>query len=101
MLTPQFINGMKEKLLQAKKKLENDLAGLRPHTELGEDVDSSVQEVEEDEVNQDLIARMEQDLQKIGKALGKIEQGTYGIDDEGKPIAEKRLEALPWADKAL
>ena len=40
-------------------------------------------------------------MEKIAKALNKIELGTYGVDDFGQAIAEDRLEALPWADRAI
>jgi len=37
-------------------------------------------------------------LQEIDDALGRIEQGTYGIcESKGTPIAKARLEANPWA----
>ena len=101
MLTPQFVEEMKQKLEAHKAKLEGDLSGLKPHEELGTDLDSSAQEVEDDEVSRDLIARMTADLEKIDKALQKIASGTYGTDDEGKEISEGRLRALPWADKAI
>jgi RNA polymerase-binding transcription factor len=36
-------------------------------------------------------------LQAIEEALGRIEKGTYGIcRDCGEPIAEARLNAIPW-----
>jgi RNA polymerase-binding transcription factor DksA len=101
MLPKQFTEEMKAELLKNKKRLEEDLANLKPHTEMGGDLDSNVQEIEEDELNQDLMTRINSDLEKISKALKKIEQGTYGSDDEGKEISEKRLRALPWADKAI
>jgi RNA polymerase-binding transcription factor DksA len=101
MLQQSFIDEMKQKLLAAKQKLEADLAGLKPHEELGGDLDSNVQEVEDDEVSQDMIARISLDLEKIQKALAKIEAGTYGTDDEGKEISKERLSVLPWADKAI
>ncbi len=101
MYSQSFIEEMKQALLANKKKLEQDLAGLQPHTEMGDDEDDNALEVEQDNVNQDLIARIKQDLEKIDKALAKIDDGTYGIDDEGKEISEERLRALPWADKAI
>ena len=101
MLLPEFIEKMKLKLLAAKKKLEAELAGLKNHEELGGDLDSNVQEVEDDEVSRDLIVRMKTDLEKIDKALAKVENGSYGTDDQGQEISEARLEALPWADKAI
>ncbi|MFZ2149210.1 MAG: TraR/DksA C4-type zinc finger protein [Sedimentisphaerales bacterium] len=37
-------------------------------------------------------------LRAIDDALGRIEQGTYGIcEGTGKPIPKARLEAQPWA----
>jgi RNA polymerase-binding transcription factor DksA len=101
MLSQPFIDEMKKKLLEAKQKLQAELAGLSPHEELGEDLDSSAQEVEDDEVSQDMIARFSADLEKIDKALAKIESGTYGVDDSGQQISEERLRVLPWADKAI
>jgi DnaK suppressor protein len=68
---------------------------------LREDLDSNAQEIAEDEVNQDVIFTIKKDLEKIEKALAKIEDGTYGLDDEGKEIGMDRLRALPWADKAI
>jgi DnaK suppressor protein len=36
-------------------------------------------------------------LQAIEEAFGRMEQGTYGIcRDCGEPIAQGRLEAIPW-----
>ncbi len=98
---PQFIDEMKQALLQQKAKLEQDLAGLQMHTEFGDDMDENAEEIAVDEVNQDLIARIKRDLEKIDKALNKIKQGTYGYDDNGKMIGEARLRAMPWADTAL
>ena len=37
-------------------------------------------------------------LAEIDTALGRIDEGTYGICQRcGKPIGRERLEALPWA----
>ncbi len=100
-LSPEFVSEMKRALLVEKEKLQGDLAGVPSHTELGDDLDSQVQEIESDEVNQDIDAAVKADLAKIEKALAKIEDGSYGIDDEGKEISEERLKVMPWADKAL
>jgi RNA polymerase-binding transcription factor DksA len=101
MLSQEFINEMKQKLAEQKTKLEEDLKGLIPHTEMGDEMDENAEEINIDEVNQDLISTMKSDLEKINKALAKIEAGTYGTDDEGKEISEARLRAMPWADKAI
>ena len=101
MLTQQFVEEMKQQLLAKKKQLEDDLGGLTPHTELGDDMDENAEEINLDEVNQDLIIAMNADLEKVNKALEKIAAGTYGTDDDGKEISEARLRAIPWADKAI
>lgn len=101
MLPQSFIDEMKQALLQKKRQLEDDLAGLSAHTEMGDEEDENASEIGVDEASQDVIAVMQADLAKINKALIKIDQGTYGTDDAGKPIGEARLKAMPWADKAL
>ncbi len=101
MLSQDFIQEMKVRLIEQKAKLEQDLSGLKAHEELGADIDSNAQEVESDDVSREVIFKIQTDLDKIAKALVKIDAGNYGIDDEGKEISHERLNALPWADKAL
>ena len=101
MLSPEFIEQSKQRLLELQKSLIEELKGLSPHTELGNQEGDAASELEIDEVNQDLIARISSDLEKIAKALAKIEAGTYGLDDDGKEISEARLVAMPFADKAV
>jgi len=101
MLEQQFIEEMKQKLLAQKIKLEEDLAGLSSHTELGSEEEDNADEINIDEASRDVMALIKTDLVKIEKALAKIEAGSYGTDDDGKEISEARLRVLPWADKAL
>lgn len=101
MLPQTFIQEMENELLKRQDMLKKELIGVKPHEELGMDWDSSVQEVEGDDVSKDVISRIKTDLQKIEIALGKVKDGSYGIDSEGKEISEARLRALPWADKAI
>lgn len=99
--TQAFIEEMHQKLLEHKQRLEAELAGTPKHTELGNDEDGSAQEVELDDVNQDIRFQVAKDLEKIDKALQKIQEGSYGVDDDGNQISEERLRAIPWADKAI
>lgn len=101
MLTQEFIDEMKQALEAKKEELTRELSGLKSHTELGEDYEENAQEVQLDEVNQDVMAVLQKDLEKVEAALKKIADGTYGIDDDGKQISEARLRAIPWADKAI
>ena len=68
---------------------------------MGAEQEDNADELQVDEANQDVIAVMKADLEKIEQALEKISDGTYGTDNDGKKISEARLRALPWADKAL
>ncbi len=101
MLSIEFIEKMKQRLEEDKTRLEAELAGLSPHTEIGNEEYDDASELEIDEVSQDVIARIKLDLQKISVALQKINDGTYGTDNEGNEIDEKRLEAIPYADTAI
>lgn len=50
------------------------------------------------EVDYTLEGHSERVLQEIEAALQRIEEGTYGLCQNcGKPIAEERLEAMPYA----
>jgi DnaK suppressor protein len=41
-------------------------------------------------------------LQDVERALGKLEDGTYGTCDTcGGPIEPERLEAIPWATRCV
>lgn len=52
----------------------------------------------EGEQQQALLADLRANLEEIDAALERIENGTYGIDEEtGEPIAPERLEAFPTA----
>lgn len=101
MLSQEFIQEMKAKLLAEQEILKNDLAGLSQHSEVGDDLDENATELQMDEVNQNQIERMTADLAKVETALQKIEAGTYGVDNDGVEISEDRLRAIPWADKAI
>ncbi|MBI3232292.1 MAG: hypothetical protein HYZ51_04400 [Candidatus Doudnabacteria bacterium] len=100
-LSQDFIEKMKARLLAEKSRLETELKGLPSHLEIGQRDDENAKEAEEDEVNRSIKFKVEADLEKIAKALERIQHGTYGLDDAGRPIAKERLEALPWADKSI
>lgn len=54
------------------------------------------------ELDYTLADNEEQLLAQIDAALDRIEAGTYGICTNcGRPIAEERLEARPWADLCI
>jgi DnaK suppressor protein len=49
-----------------------------------------------------LVNNLRDLMDRIDKALGKIEDGTYGLCDRcGKPIEKLRLKALPYANLCI
>ena len=48
------------------------------------------------EVEGNLVARDVERLERVNRALQKIDEGTYGVSDQsGAPIPRERLEAVP------
>lgn len=100
MLTQEFIEHMRQRLLVDQKRLQDELSGIEPHTELGEGEDAAG-ELPLDNANQDIISLIKSDLLKIESALNRIQAGTYGIGEDGVEIPAERLEVNPYADKAI
>ena len=49
-----------------------------------------------------LVNNLRDLMERIDKALGKIQEGTYGLCDRcGKPIEKLRLKALPYANLCI
>jgi DnaK suppressor protein len=49
-----------------------------------------------------LVNNLRDLMERIDKALSKIEEGTYGLCDRcGKPIEKLRLKALPYANLCI
>lgn len=108
--SPEFLAAQRAKLLAERERLHNELRAIDEDLiRLGQsqaddgasvgnhmaDEGGSVQEADAD-----LAVRgtVEQVLAEIENALKKIENGTYGFcEDTGEPIAQARLEALPYA----
>ncbi len=105
------VEKFKKRILAEKARLEQDQARLTNHDgdtmaeRMGDiadfdtnhpgDYGTETYEREKDSALNENIGGL---LAQIEEALGKIENGTYGICDRcGKQIAEGRLEALPYA----
>jgi DnaK suppressor protein len=105
MLTPAQINQFRERLERERAEIQSRLAArnreveatLPPEEEIGDEGDEAKVVTDLDP----LLAENELDrdtLEKIDRALQRIEDGTYGISEvSGKPIPIERLEAVPWA----
>jgi DnaK suppressor protein len=64
----------------------------------GADSNESSDKVDEFEENTSELKQLEIVYNNVKRALKKIENGTYGLDEiDGEPIPEKRLDANPSA----
>ncbi len=99
MLSKEFMERMKDQLLDEKEKLTEELSETAEHANLDVDREDMAQEFDADEVNRDIILQLKADIKKIDDALARIEAGTYGkCAVGGEEISEARLEAIPWAE---
>ena len=98
---------MKKRLEDKQAELQRSLAGLTEAQPQPDPIGAGVgpQDFEEEAVDF-LETQQEQSIQvneqalltEVQEALKRIEQGTYGKCVVcGRPIPEKRLEAIPWA----
>lgn len=101
MLPKEFTKKIKAKLEEEKAQVEAKIKKYSTQ-ELpmdNPDLDDLGQDAARDILEESLIDVHEGILAKINKALGKIEQGAYGICEKcGVAIPEVDLEKLPWAE---
>lgn len=108
-LDPKILGGFKEKLIQEKERLENELLRFAKPTgipgdyetrfnNIGTDTDENASEVEEYADNLALENTLEKQLREINDALGRMEKGAYGMCKNcNREINIERLKAYPAA----
>ncbi len=103
---------MKKRLEEKQAELQANLAGLTqaqplPVDSIGagvgaQDFEEVAVDFLETQQEQSISANEQALLTEVQAALKRIEQGTYGKCVEcGRPIPEKRLEAIPWAARDI
>ena len=112
--TKRELDDLRERLLTERSELEEQLTTIEEQSFATSQSDISG-EVSFDEENADagtFTFERERDLSiennvrdllaKIGRALARMDEGTYGICSRcGKPIEKARLKALPYVDLCL
>lgn len=109
-IEPQVLEELKSKLLQEKENLKEELGRFASPTEtegdfktnfpddLGNRRDENATEVEEYADRLGLEKSLETQLNDILDALKKMEEGTYGVDENtGEEIKLERLQVYPAA----
>jgi DnaK suppressor protein len=109
----KVLKELEDKLLEEKKKLENELSRFAKPTlipgdyetrfeDIGRDEDDNVSEVEQYSDNLALENTLEKELKKVDDALKRIGSGTYGICQNcGQEIDIERLKAYPAAQNCI
>ncbi len=106
------IQKMKTRLETKQKELEGNISGLtEAHPTPVDPIEASEGSQDFEETNVDFLETQQEQsievnenalLTLVKEALERIENGTYGKSVvSGKPIPEKRLEVLPWADRLV
>src|SRR5579872_3306729 len=104
-LDPSFIENQRRYLTQLRTALraaalgdENDAAQASQAVDGAREYEDEAQRLAMREVQERLLVRESARLERVTRALQKIDEGTYGLSDaSGKPISRQRLEAVPEA----
>ena len=96
-------------LQQERQRIQRELEELRSETNAEGELSNLDQhpadagtELFEEERNQSMIERLEHELEAVGRAMKRLEEGTYGRSVEsGEPIPDARLEAVPHAERTV
>jgi RNA polymerase-binding protein DksA len=114
MIDPQIQEELKQKLLEEKKRIEENLSKTETgkkdadreyetaFPEVDRDEESNADEMDMYENNLAADEAMKGELEKIEKALSAMDAGTYGFCTNcQKDIPLERLRAYPQADTCL
>lgn len=95
----QYLLHLRASLVAAAEASESDEAEVRgDRTSEAMESEDDAQELDALERDGNLVVRDVERLERVDRALQKIEDGTYGLSDRsGEPIPRERLEAVPEA----
>ncbi|MFN8846785.1 MAG: TraR/DksA family transcriptional regulator [Bdellovibrionales bacterium] len=99
-VSEKLIKECKAKLLQSKTDLLNRVKEAKSHFDNedrgGDEADQTVRVLAEQEFL-NMTDRLRHQLMEIESALGRIENGTFGLCEETEEFIEpERLKAIPW-----
>jgi len=94
---PDFIAEMQAILAEEKGKLEQDIIATSEIPEYGRDDEDNIAEVADLRALLSTKETLQERLANVVAALARIEDGTYGVTEEGDIIPEDRLRANPAA----
>jgi len=98
------LTGERQRVLDDMHMLSEDMQGWRDHEDagIGQHMADDATALSEQELDVSLLEASRAALGEIDDALRRLEDGTYGWDEEGACwIREDRLRALPWARREI
>ena len=95
----RYLLRLRASLVAAAEATESDEAEVKGERGGGAmELEDDAQELDALERDGNLVVRDIERLERVDRALKKIEEGTYGLSDSsGAPIPRERLEAVPEA----
>ena len=96
--------GLRERLEAKRDELTSRLERITANVRRSLDSDSEerAKELEDSEVVDALGNEAREEINKITRALARMESGDYGLcTDCGSPIAAGRIEAYPYAEECI
>jgi len=104
------VEKMRERLEAKRDELQREIAGLTEAHPIPvdpieasdgpQDFEDTAVDFLETQGEQSLLVNEQALLTQVLGALKRIDEGTYGLCVNcGQPIPEKRLEAIPWAER--
>ena len=92
----------RELLARERERIENEIRALAPDAGSGESSGDEALELTGAELDAQLAADLSSELAAVERAEQRLADGTYGRSIEsGEPIPDKRLEALPAAERTV
>jgi len=95
--TKEFITEMKIRLEAEKKRLKRELGQTSDFPEYGRSDEDNATEIADYQATASASNAIIERLRNVQTALDRINDGTYGITDNGETIPEERLRANPAA----
>ena len=94
----QYLLRLRASLVAAAAAAESDEADVKGERAGAMEHEEDAQELDALERDGNLVVRDIERLERVDRALKKIEEGTYGLSDRsGEQIPRERLEAVPEA----
>ena len=98
------LNELRDKLMSEREEIQSRIAHVQKgeQRETADHQTDNAHEWENSEIRDGVQVEAQDELKKIDHALQRLDQGSYGICSKcGQPIADARLEALPYADLCI